>query len=259
MSAVRPGLPATQPGAITGGVSAAPRQSPLTEIAAEIIGCRRCPRLVAHREHVAAVKRRAFRDEEYWGRPVPGFGDPKARLVLVGLAPAAHGANRTGRMFTGDRSGLWLYRALHRAGFANMPTSEYRRDGLRLRSAYVTAAAHCAPPANKPTREELTACRPFLERELAYFTARATRGRRRLVVLALGRIAHDACLQALAAIGLPVGRPKPGFGHGKTTALDSTVTLLSSYHPSQQNTQTGRLTQPMFDSVFDTARRLLGK
>ena len=240
-------------------MSPSPGQELLDEVAAEIVGCRRCPRLVAHREHVAAVKRRAFRDQEYWGRPVPGFGDPGARLVIVGLAPAAHGANRTGRMFTGDRSGLWLYRALHRAGWANRANSEHRRDGLQLRRAYVTAALRCAPPANKPTREELDRCRPFLDRELEYFIDPAKRERRRVVVLALGRIAHDACLQALTAIGVPVGRPKPAFGHGTAAVLNSTVTLLSSYHPSQQNTHTGRLTEPMFDSVFEAARSLLSR
>ncbi|RMF20071.1 MAG: uracil-DNA glycosylase [Deltaproteobacteria bacterium] len=227
----------------------------LGAIAAEVIACRKCPRLVAHCEHIARVKRRAFRNEEYWGRPVPGFGDTQAGLILVGLAPAAHGANRTGRMFTGDRSGQWLYRALHRAGWANTPQSNHRSDGLRLRGAYVTAAARCAPPANKPTREELGRCRPFLERELAYFLGRARR--RPIVVLALGRIAHDACLDALRNIGIGVPRPKPRFGHGAMTALDTNVTLLCSYHPSQQNTQTGRLTEPMFDSVFHAARRLL--
>lgn len=187
---------------------------------------------------------------EYWGRPVTGFGDLEARLVIVGLAPAAHGANRTGRMFTGDRSGDWLYGALHAFGFANRPQSSRRDDGLVLRGAYVTASARCAPPDNKPATAELAACRPFLVEELRLLAGAA-------VVLALGRIAHDAYLAARAEMGLPVPKPRPRFGHGASTDLGDVV-LLGSYHPSQQNTFTGRLTRAMFHSVFEEARRLLG-
>ncbi len=210
----------------------------------EIVGCRRCDRLVAWRERVARERRAAFRDQEYWGRPVPGFGDRRARLVLVGLAPAAHGANRTGRIFTGDRSGDWLYRALHRGGFANQPTSRERGDGLRLADAYVTAAVRCAPPANRPLPDEQAACRPFLERELALL------GRARVLV-ALGALAY----RALAAVeGL---RPRPRFGHGVEVGLPGGRTLICCYHPSQQNTFTGRLTEPMLDAVIGRSRALI--
>jgi uracil-DNA glycosylase family 4 len=198
---------------------------------------------------VARTKRRAFRDWAYWGKPVPGFGDPTARLLVVGLAPAAHGGNRTGRMFTGDRSGDWLYGALCRFGFANQPTSVHRDDGLQLRDAYVTAAARCAPPANKLTREELGACQPFLERELHLL-------RQVRVVVALGRVAFDAYLAVRRVSGRSLPNPRPHFAHAAVRQLDD-VTLISSYHPSQRNTQTGMLTQPMFDRVFATARALL--
>lgn len=216
---------------------------PLAALHAEIEACRACPRLVAWRERVAREKRAAFRSEDYWGRPVPGFGDPAARLVVVGLAPAAHGANRTGRVFTGDRSGDWLFRALHRAGFANRAASVRRGDGLALRGAYVLAAVRCAPPANRPSTEERDACRPYLERELALLAERR-------VLLALGGWA----LGVLATVeGL---RPRPRFAHGAEYALEGGRTLLCSYHPSQQNTFTGRLTEPMFDAVFARARAL---
>ncbi len=218
-------------------------------MSAEIVACRRCPRLVEHRERMAREKRRAFRDWDYWGKPLPGFGDPDARLVVIGLAPAAHGGNRTGRIFTGDRSGDWLYDALHRFGFANQPTSTQRDDGLRLTGAYVTAAARCAPPDNKPTKEEFGNCRPFLERELRLLHAAR-------VVVALGRIAFDAYLGVRAAAGLPVPQPRPRFAHAQVYRF-SDVTLIGSYHPSQRNTQTGMLTHQMFDAVFATARRLL--
>jgi uracil-DNA glycosylase family 4 len=198
---------------------------------------------------VARERVARFRDQRYWGRPVPAFGDPAARLLVVGLAPAAHGGNRTGRIFTGDESGNWLYAALHRAGFANQPTSVARDDGLRLAGAWVTAAARCAPPANRPTPEEIARCRPFLLGELALLT-------RLRVVVALGKVGHDAFLAALRARGDAVPRPAPRFGHGAEHRLASGLVLLDSYHPSQQNTFTGKLTRPMLDAVFGRARTL---
>jgi len=224
----------------------------LEKLHREVVECTLCPRLVEHRQWVARTKRRMYRESEYWGRPLPGFGDPEARVLLVGLAPAAHGANRTGRMFTGDRSGDWLYRTLHKFGFANQPTSQHRDDGLALEDVYVTAAARCAPPANKPLREELHACRPYLLQELGLL-------KRLRVVVALGKIAFDAYLDALRDITgnhMPLS-PRPSFGHGATYTLPSGMVLVASYHPSQQNTQTGRLTRPMFEDIFDKVRRLL--
>jgi uracil-DNA glycosylase family 4 len=214
-----------------------------------IVGCALCPRLVEWRERVAREKVRRFAGEEYWGRPVPSFGDPAARLVVVGLAPAAHGANRTGRMFTGDRSGEWLYRALHRAGFANRPDSVGRGDGLELADCWITAAVHCAPPDNRPLPQESRNCRPYLLDELAAL-ARAR------VVVGLGRIAFDAAASALGDAGLADVPRRPAFAHGAEHRLGA-VTLLGSYHPSQQNTFTGRLTEPMLDAVFARAARLL--
>lgn len=232
-------------------------QTTLDRINARIVACEHCPRLVAYRREIGRVKRRAFREETYWARPVPSFGDPTSRLLLVGLAPAAHGANRTGRMFTGDSSGDWLYRALHRAGFASQPTARHRDDGLELRGAYITAAGHCAPPDNKPTPAELDACRPYLIAELEYFLARSSVDRP-LVVLALGAIAHAAVLAALRACSVSVSRPRPRFGHGVIARLaDGKVILLDTYHPSRQNTQTGRLTEPMLDAILGTAKDLL--
>lgn len=219
------------------------RTDALDALRQEIVGCTRCPRLVEWRERVAVEKRAAFSDQEYWGRPVPGFGDPEARLVVVGLAPAAHGANRTGRMFTGDRSGEWLYGALHRAGFATRAASEHRDDGLRLTGAYVTAGVRCAPPQNRPTTEERDRCLPYLERELALLEPRVT--------VALGAFAYGI-VATLAGL-----RPRPAFGHGVEAALPGGRTLLCSYHPSQRNTFTGRLTEPMFDGVFRRARELI--
>ena len=221
----------------------------LERLAREIVACRRCPRLVLHRETVARIKRRQFRDETYWGRPLPGFGDPRARLLIVGLAPAAHGGNRTGRMFTGDQSGAWLMRALHGAGFATRPDSERRDDGLRLRDAYITAAARCAPPDNAPTVDELDACRSYLLRERALLD-------RVRVVVALGRVAFAAVLASERARGAVVPRPLPRFAHGAVAALE-TVTLIASFHPSRQNTQTGRLSAAMLADVFARARRCL--
>jgi uracil-DNA glycosylase family 4 len=219
-------------------------------LSAEIIACRCCPRLVEYRERVAKEKRRAYRDWEYWGRPLPGFGDPAARLMVIGLAPAAHGGNRTGRIFTGDRSGDWLFRTLCRFGFANQPTSTHRNDGLQLSDAYVTAAVRCAPPDNKPAKQEFENCQPYLEREIRLL-------RKVRVVVALGRIAFDAYLSARRALTMSLPQPRPRFGHAAIYEL-SDVFLIGSYHPSQRNTQTGMLTQAMFDRVFATARRLLG-
>jgi uracil-DNA glycosylase family 4 len=210
-----------------------------------VVDCRRCPRLVAHREAVAREKRAMYADWEYWGRPVPGFGDPRARLLVLGLAPAAHGGNRTGRIFTGDRSGDWLYGALYRAGFANQPESRARDDGLELRDAYVTAAVRCAPPDNKPTIQERDACEPYLVREVALLEPLR-------VVVALGGYAWAAALRVL----VPRPRPSPRFGHSAEAVIGD-VTLLGCYHPSQQNTFTGKLTQPMLDAVFARARGIL--
>jgi len=212
--------------------------------------CRACPRLVEHCRETARVKRRAFQDEAYWGRPVPGFGNGHARLLVVGLAPAAHGANRTGRMFTGDRSGDFLYAALHRAGFANQPTSEKRRDGLKLRDCRITAVVRCAPPGNRPRPEERDRCLPFLTEELDLM-------RRVRVILCLGGFAFDGVLRALAAGGHSCGPPKPRFGHGALVRMDGAPAVLGCYHPSQQNTFTGRLTPAMLDRVVATARGLL--
>jgi len=226
------------------------RTNLLEVVQAEVMACRRCPRLVEYRERVAREKVRRYRDEEYWGKPIPGLGDPNARLLLVGLAPAAHGGNRTGRIFTGDRSGDFLYRALHRAGFANQPWSRHRDDGLALRGCYITAAVRCAPPGNKPTRTELTTCRPYLVEEI-----RLLRSLR--VVVPLGRIAFDAFLRAWGDSGRTLPAPRPAFAHGAMRELPGGVFLLASYHPSQQNTQTGRLTSPMFQRIFARVRRVL--
>jgi len=213
-----------------------------------VTGCRRCPRLVEWREHVALEKRAAYRDDTYWGRPVPAFGDPGARVLVVGLAPAAHGANRTGRMFTGDRSGDWLFGALYRAGFANQPHSVALTDGLRLTDIFVSAAVRCAPPANKPTPTERDACSQWLEAELDLLE-------RLKVIVSLGAFAHTQTLQILTARGLAVPKPRPRFGHGAEASVGA-ITLIASYHPSQQNTFTGKLTEPMFDDIWMRARQL---
>jgi len=222
--------------------------SELEALAGEIAECRRCERLVAWREAAAENPPKRYRGEEYWARPVPGFGDPEAAIVLVGLAPAAHGANRTGRMFTGDRSGEWLYAALHRAGLANKPHSVSRDDGLRLRGAYITAAVRCAPPANKPNIVERDTCQRFLERELPLL--KNTR-----VLLALGSFGWDAALRTVRALGYDTPRPKPMFGHGAEAEVGP-YTLLGSFHPSQQNTFTGKLTESMLDAVIGRAKEL---
>ncbi len=219
---------------------------------AAITECTACPRLVRHRREVARVKRRQFKNWDYWGRPVPGFGDPHARLYVQGLAPAAHGGNRTGRIFTGDRSGDWLYAALHRYGFANQPTSVHRDDGLALTDCYVGATVRCAPPDNKPLPEEFERCRRYLLEEIRLLP-------RVRVVIALGKIAFDHYLKARQLAGLRLDRPTPKFGHGKAYRLADGILLLGSYHPSQQNTFTGKLTRPMFHAVFELAAQELGR
>jgi uracil-DNA glycosylase family 4 len=217
----------------------------LERIHDEVVDCFKCPRLVAWREQVAREKRAAFRDEDYWGRPIPGFGDPEARLVVVGLAPAAHGGNRTGRIFTGDRSGDWLFRSMYRAGFANQPTSVSRDDGLQLTGAYIAAAVRCAPPGNKPLPQERANCAPYLARELRLLDWR--------VAVALGAFA----MQSVAA--LTRLKPRPRFGHGVEVPLPEGRALLCSFHPSQQNTFTGRLTEPMLDGIFERAAELAAR
>jgi uracil-DNA glycosylase family 4 len=221
----------------------------LTELNGVIIDCRACPRLVAYREEVARVKRRAFIDQTYWGRPIPGWGDPQARVWIVGLAPAAHGGNRTGRIFTGDRSGDFLYAALHRAGFANQPTSVAIDDGLSMRDVYLSAAVRCAPPDNKPLPEEYNYCRPYLNADLRLLTNAR-------VVLALGKIAFDASLKALVDAGNAYTGARPAFGHNVAYTLDR-FHLIASYHPSQRNTQTGLLTMKMMDQVLDRVKSVL--
>jgi uracil-DNA glycosylase family 4 len=225
-------------------------RSDLDALLAEVVDCRACPRLVAWRETVAREKRASFMDQEYWGRPVPSFGDPDARVVVVGLAPAAHGGNRTGRIFTGDRSGDWLFGSMYRTGFANQPVSASRDDGLRLNDAWVTAAVRCAPPGNKPTPDERDRCFPYLVRELELL--RAAR-----VLVALGSFAWDSALRAAVAVGCDRPKPKPKFGHLAEVDLGRYV-LIGSFHPSQQNTFTGKLTEPMLDAVFTRARQLTG-
>jgi uracil-DNA glycosylase family 4 len=246
------------------------RRSPgsreLERLNAEVTACRRCARLVEWREEVARTKRAAYAEEEYWGRPVPSFGDPEARILIVGLAPGAHGANRTGRMFTGDRSGEWLYGALHRAGLSSRPDSTRRDDGLELRNAWLTAAVRCVPPANKPTPAEREVCRPFLEREILAFADLR-------VVVALGGFSWGAILLALRDLGFAVPAPRPKFGHGAEVEIAGSanppgageaprspgdLVMIGSYHPSQQNTFTGRLTREMFDAVWTRAVEIAG-
>ncbi len=216
----------------------------------EILACRKCPRLVKHREKMAREKRRAYREWTYWGKPVPGFGDPHAQLLILGLAPAAHGANRTGRMFTGDRSGDFLYAALHKAGFANQPVSKNCHDGLRLENVYISAACRCAPPENKPLPEEISKCRSYLERELEILKPKA--------ILALGKIAWDAYLEILKQRGVIASRALYKFAHGAEAEVASgTPRLFGVYHPSQQNTQTGRVTPAMYAAVLRRIRHFL--
>jgi uracil-DNA glycosylase len=224
--------------------------SELEALHRRIVTCTKCPRLVAWREEAAANPPRRYAGEEYWARPLPGFGDPRARVVLVGLAPAAHGGNRTGRIFTGDRSGDWLFAALYRAGLANQPTSVRAGDGLRLRDAYVTAVNRCAPPANRPTPQERDNCLPYLVEELGLL-------KRARVIVALGSFAWDGALRALRARRVEVPRPKPRFGHGAESRAGD-YTLLGCFHPSQQNTFTGKLTEAMLDELFARAKELAG-
>jgi uracil-DNA glycosylase family 4 len=223
-------------------------RDPFEKLASEIETCVACPRLVAWREDVAREKRAAFRDEDYWGRPVAGFGDPRARILVLGLAPAAHGGNRTGRVFTGDRSGDWLFAAMHRAGLANQPTSVARDDGLALTDAYVAAAVRCAPPDNKPTREERNRCLPYFVRELDLLENVR-------VIVTLGAFAYEALWAVLRDGGVPLPRPRPKFGHGVEVPT-ARATIVGCFHPSQQNTFTGKLTEPMLDAVFTRAREL---
>jgi uracil-DNA glycosylase len=220
----------------------------LAKVEREVVSCRKCPRLVAWREEVARTKRAAYARETYWGRPLPGFGDPAAHVLVLGLAPAAHGGNRTGRIFTGDRSGDWLFAALYRAGFANQPQSIARDDGLELTGCYVTAAVRCAPPTNRPLPSERDNCLPYLQRELALMSSVR-------VIVCLGGFAWDAALRTLAALEAPIPRPRPRFAHGATAEL-ARWTLVGSYHPSQQNTFTGRLTESMLDAVFELTKRV---
>jgi uracil-DNA glycosylase family 4 len=222
----------------------------LTAIRHQVVTCTRCPRLRTYCERIGREKRAAYRDEDYWARPVPGFGDPRARLLVLGLAPGAHGANRTGRMFTGDSSGMFLMRAMHAAGFANLPLSRDRQDGLELRDAYILAAVRCAPPDNKPTPEEIAACQPHLEAEWAAL-------RHTSLVIALGRLAFDAYWRVLRARGITIS-PKPAFGHGLEYDPPGAPAVIAAFHPSQQNTFTGRLTPAMLEAIFQRAAKRLG-
>jgi uracil-DNA glycosylase family 4 len=224
----------------------------LIQLNQQIVSCTRCPRLVAYRQKIGREKRRAYLDWEYWAKPVPGFGDPRARLLILGLAPGAHGSNRTGRPFTGDGSGNFLYRVLHRAGFASQPTATHREDGLKLRDAYITAAVRCAPPQNKPTPQEITRCAPFLDREFAALNQVK-------VVVALGKIAFDAYLNYLKRCGLLTSKAGFVFAHGAEYPLPGSRILLCAYHPSLQNTNTGKLTEKMLLEVFKRARKLIAK
>ncbi len=225
-------------------------QKSLIALQNQIITCTQCSRLVAWREQVAREKTKRFAEEEYWGKPLPSFGDPQARLLIVGLAPAAHGGNRTGRMFTGDRSGDWLFRALHQAGFATQPASMHRNDGLQLTDCYITATLRCAPPQNKPTPEEILNCRPYLLREIELL-------KNVRVILGLGKIGFDNALATFAEVYDVELSPRPQFAHGTEYALTSRLTLLGTFHPSQQNTFTGKLTEAMFDRIFRRVRQLL--
>jgi uracil-DNA glycosylase family 4 len=226
--------------------------SPLVQLNQEIIACTRCARLIAHCQKIGREKRRAYMDWEYWAKPVPGFGDANARVLILGLAPGAHGSNRTGRPFTGDGSGYFMYPVLHKAGFASQATATHRGDGLRLKDAYITAAVRCAPPQNKPTPEEIANCSVFLDKELAVL-------KKVKIVVALGRIGYEAYLNYLKRRGLLNSKARYEFGHGAHYEMPDRRILLCSYHPSQQNTQTGKLTEKMFLDIFLRARKLLEK
>ena len=221
------------------------------EINQQIVTCRKCPRLVRWREACAKKPPRRYVGQDYWAKPLAGFGDPQARVLIIGLAPAAHGGNRTGRMFTGDRSGDWLYGALHYAGFANQPNSDHFNDGLKLKDCYITAAVHCAPPLNKPSLIEYKRCRPYLVHELELMRSQLA------VVIVLGKIAFDSFIKAFEESGASIQKPRPKFSHGVSARLPNGPLLICSYHPSQQNTFTGKLTRPMFQAVFERARAAL--
>ncbi len=221
----------------------------LSSLRKKIITCTLCPRLVSWREEIAQKKTKRFNDWAYWGKPVPGFGDPDAKILLVGLAPAAHGANRTGRMFTGDESGNWLFRALYTAGFANHPSSTSRSDGLALKHCYITATCRCAPPQNKPLPQEIRNCRPFILEEIRLLKDLQ-------VIIGLGKIGFDAAFDCIRELGLTGLKHRPKFSHGATVKLNSKITLVGSYHPSQQNTFTGKLTEKMLDEIFVKAAKL---
>lgn len=221
----------------------------LKQLNVQIVRCTKCPRLVAYREQVARDKKRMYRDQAYWGKPVPGWGDPEARVYIVGLAPAAHGGNRTGRVFTGDSSGDFLFGALYRAGFANQPTSVSRDDGLQMRDVYIGAAARCAPPDNKPTPQEFANCFPYLSREFELL-------KNVRVLIGLGAIGFNAILNVLSKHDIPMPKPRPKFGHNVLYKIGE-YSVIGTYHPSRQNTNTGKLSQPMFDAVFERARREL--
>lgn len=223
--------------------------SPLHVLNQEVVACRRCERLVPYREAIGREKRRAYMDWEYWAKPVPGFGDPNARVLILGLAPGAHGSNRTGRMFTGDASGKFMYPVLHKTGFASQPTAEHRDDGLVLKDCYITAPVRCAPPDNKPTPEEIANCAPFLDRELAAL-------KQLKVVVALGKIGFESYLNYLKRHGFAVAKKDYAFGHGAEYKMPNGITLLGSYHPSNQNTATGKLNEKMFTEIFRRAKKL---
>ena len=242
---------ASRPAGLAAGGQADEPAAALGALEAELVGCRRCPRLVAWRERVAVEKRRAYADQDYWARPVPGFGDPEAWLLVVGLAPGAHGSNRTGRPFTGDRSGDWLFASLHRAGLASQPEALARGDGLRLDGVWITACVRCAPPGNKPSTAEWMACQPYLARELSILAPRLG------ALVCLGGYAFDRTLRVLADAGHAVARPRPRFGHG-VLAHAGALPVLGCYHPSQQNTFTGKLTEAMLDATWQRAIALGG-
>ncbi len=232
-----------------------PPSTQIDAIRRRVISCRLCSRLVAWREKVAQIKVARFANDAYWGKPVPSFGDPKASLIIIGLAPAAHGGNRTGRMFTGDRSGNWLYETLYKTGFANQPTSISRADGLTLAHCFITASLRCAPPLNKPLPVELERCRPYLVQELHALGLDPPHSFRRVIVV-LGKVAFDSFLKAYQEMGGEIPKPKPKFGHGNETKLETHLILIASFHPSQQNTFTGKLTREMFEQIFRRARNL---